>query len=108
MRLRIEYADHNESFARCLPREGVVESTPSCSDSAHKWLLLRLDVTLNYEGSLYSHFLLASRWQGRDIGGTEPTSVFVLLVPEGQAVSNGFSYKQYLHVAWGMAYIAST
>jgi hypothetical protein len=108
MRLRVEYADHNEAFASLLPVEGLVEATPQCRDSSHKWHLLRLDSSLEYEGRQYSHLLLASRWSGKDIGGPTPPSVFILLVPEGETVANGFSHKQYHHVAWGMAHVSSS
>lgn len=104
MRLHIEYFDQNETFAGLLPREGVVEGTPSSADSSHIWHLLRLDNPVLYEGAEYSHFLLASRWEGHHIGELEPTSVFILLVPSSfEQVADGFSHKQFLHVAWGMA-----
>jgi hypothetical protein len=104
MRLHIEYFDQNENFAGLLPREGIVEGTPSCVDSSHIWHLLRLDNPVFYESTEYSHFLLASRWEGHHIGEPEPTSVFILLVPSSfEQVADGFSHKQFLHVAWGMA-----
>lgn len=102
VRLRIEYYDQNEPFGQLLPRTGVVEATPKCADSRHVWHLLRLDEPLWYEGREYSHFLLASRWAGSRIGGPEKTSVFILLVPSGSTVVDGFSHKTFLHVAWGM------
>lgn len=108
MRLRIEYFDQNETFAPLLPREGLVESVPECSDSTHKWHLLRLDAPVVYEGTEYSHFLVASRWRGHEIGGDKPPSVFILLVPAGHGVSAGFSHKQYSHVAWGVAHVLRT
>lgn len=107
MKLRIEYGDHNEAFAPLLPREGFVESAPQCTDSTLAWHLLRLDDPLVYEGTEYSHFLVASRWQERAIGGSVPTSVFILLVPSRAVVGDGFSYKGFLHAAWGMAHLVS-
>ena len=104
MRLRIEYYDHNEAFAQLLPREGTVEDIPEASDSRHRWHLLRLDSPINYDGMHYTHFLVASRWHGKAIGDQEPTSVFVLLVPADSKPRAGFSYKQFMHVAWGMAH----
>jgi len=108
MRLRIEYFDQNESFAALLPREGVVVSNPRCADSPLAWHLLRLDVPLSYDGAEYSHFLIASRWEGQPIGEDTATSVLILLVPSvAAAVSDGFSRKQFAHVAWGMAHIVA-
>ena len=108
MRFCIEYFDHNESFAKLLPRSGVVQTTPTCADSSHVWHLLQLDEPVLYEGTEYSHFLLASRWEEQSIGDAEPTSVFILLVPSHSTVADGFSHKQFLHVAWGMANIERT
>ena len=108
MRLCIEYYDQNESFAKVLPREGVVQATPTCSDSSHNWYLLRLDDPLMFEGAEYSHFLVASRWQGDSVGGWLPTSVFILLVPTHSTVADGFSHKQFFHVAWGMSSVVRT
>lgn len=107
MRLRIEYYDQNERFAPLLPRDGIVVSEPACADSSLAWHLLRLDVPISYEGVEYSHFLVASRWQEQPIGAAAPTSVFILLVSSANAVSDGFSHKQFPHVAWGMARVVS-
>lgn len=105
MRLRIEYFDHNEDFAALLPREGRVIASPACADSTLVWLLLRLDRPLVYGGIEYSDFLLASRWPEHAVGGSKATSVFILLVPaQATPVEAGFSHKQFLHVAWGMAH----
>jgi len=104
MRLRIEYFDQNESFAAQLPREGVVVAQPRSGDSELSWHLLHLDTPVTYEHAVYTHVLLASRWASHPLGGSEPTSVFILLVPQSQAmVADGFSHKRYLHVAWGMS-----
>ena len=107
MKLRIEYFDHNESFSALLPREGCVVSTPECADSKLVWHLLLLDEPLSYEGAEYSHFLVASRWQGQAIGGSAGTSVFILLVPSNAVVADGFSHKSFLHIAWGMAHMVA-
>jgi hypothetical protein len=108
MKLRIEYFDQNEDFALFLPREGLVVSKPKCTDSALTWYLLRLDAPLHYGGAEHSHFLVASRWQGQPIKEGEPTSVFILLVPSTNAtVADGFSYKHFVHVAWGMAHVVA-
>lgn len=93
-----------------LPREGVVVSKPRCADSRLAWYLVRLDVPLTYDGAECSHFLVASRWQGQPIGEGAATSVFILLVPSAAAasVSDGFSHKDFVHVAWGMSHLVGT
>ena len=104
MRLRVEYFDQNESFAAQLPREGVVVAQPKSGDSDLSWYLVRLDAPVTYEHAVYTHVLLASRWDGHPLVGPEPTSVFILLVPPPHtSVVDGFSHKRYLHVAWGMS-----
>ncbi len=103
MRLRIEYFDGNDVFAALLPREGMVVATPQCADSELAWHLVRLDAPLTYEGTEYSRLLVASRWRGHAIRADAATSVFILVVPSTAVVADGFSYKSFRHVAWGMA-----
>lgn len=107
MKLRIEYFDHNEAFSPLLPRDGLVVSTPKCADDELVWHLLRLDDPVPYEGTEYSHLLVASRWREQPIGGSSPTSVFILLVPPSAIVTDGFSRESFRHVAWGMAHVVS-
>jgi hypothetical protein len=106
MRLRIEYADHNESFAAQLPRVGTVVARPKACDSAHQWHLVRLDSPVIYNGEIHSHVLIASRWEGYLVGSGEPTGVFILVVPPAVQVADGFSHREFPHVAWGMAHAA--
>jgi hypothetical protein len=102
LRLRIEYFDQNESFAASLPREGIVEDELQFTDSRGPWFLVKLDEPLSYQGSRYSNLLLMSRWDGMPIGAKEPTSAFVLLVPQGVVPSPSHSFKEFPHVAWAM------
>lgn len=100
-RLRLDYFDQNEDFARCLPCEGTIEREPACADSRKAWVLVRLDEPLLYEGARYGHVLLTARHDGGSV--EEGEHVYVLLVPLGApAVPDGFSYRDYLHVAWGV------
>ena len=108
MRLRLEYFDQNDGFAAVLPAEGVVERRLKAADESD-WVLFRLDRPVEYEGRAYRRFLLKSRWAGYAIGGAEPASVFILLVPDAAQVSPGlihpgFDVKQFEHVAWGMVH----
>ena len=100
MRLRVEYFDQNESLAASLPREGRVERELQFTDSRGPWFLVKLDAPLSYQGSPYSRLLLMSRWDGVPVGGNEPTSAFVLLVPQGVVPSPSHSFKGFPHVAW--------
>lgn len=105
MRLHIEYLDQNESFAAQLPRDGVVVAQPRSIDSQLLWYLVQLDASVIYENVKHTQLLIASRWQDGSIDGVEPTSVFILLVPPNASVPEGFSYKHYSHVAWGMSHV---
>lgn len=107
MRVRIEYFDQNETFSGELPRVGSVVATPRASDSSLDWYLVLLDAPVVWEGTEHTFVLIASRWKGHSIVGAEATSVFILLVPPRHAVADGFSYKQYTHVAWGMCHVAA-
>lgn len=104
MRLRITYFDQNESFADQLPREGVVVARPRAGDSPHDWYLLRLDDPVVHRNERYGYVLVASRWAGYPVDGSEPTLVFVLLVPGSEpVVRDGFAREQFELVVWGMS-----
>ena len=107
MRVRIEYFDQNETFSGQLPREGSVVGTPRASDSSLDWYVVLLDTPVVWEGTEYTFVLIASRWRGDSIVAAEPTSVFILLVPPRHTVADGFSYKQYKHIAWGMCHVVA-
>jgi len=82
MRLRITYHDHNEHFARHLPRAGRVAARLSATDGVDDWFLLKLDV-----------------------GDRTPTSVFILIVSEASVPRRSpISVQDYDHVAWGMCH----
>ena|SRR5579871_876012 len=101
MRLLLEYGDHNMYFSAVLPRAGTVERNIKSSDGG-EWALFRPDAPVDYEGNVYHRFLLKSRWIGRSIGESKPTSVFILLVRDSQNVNDGFEIAEFHHVAWGM------
>jgi hypothetical protein len=100
MRLRLEYYDQNESFAKVLPLLGTVARRLR-SKNGGEWVLFRLDAPAIYEGTPYEYFLLGSRWQGMGIGSEKPTSVFILLVADQGVAQDGFDVHSFPHVAWG-------
>ena len=97
MRLRLEYFDHNEEFARLLPRDGMIERFVSSADD-NPWALFRVDTPVEYDGRSYDYFLLRSRLVGHEIGDAEPTSVFILLVDDVQRALDGFNVGDFEHV----------
>jgi hypothetical protein len=115
MRVRIEYADQNDSFAKVLPRSGVVVSTLRETTTGRPWKLVRLDepfewqhkVAEFFQFSLLSidHLLVAPRWVGVDIGGPEPAPVFICLVERGcPPTGENLDIKKYARIAWGMCH----
>ena len=102
--LNISYFDQNEDFSSCLPIDcwGSVERQMKFSDSEGPWYLVALNKPVSYEGTSYTRFLLMSRWADYPIGGNDPTSVFILLVPPTAEPASSDSLKQFVHVAWGM------
>ena len=113
MRLRVEYFDQNEEFARCLPRLGTVSLEFRDSKGAGPWYLFTLEEPFEHqlksgEPSSYNlvkidAFLIRSRWDGRDVGDAEGVSVFLLLVEEGQhPIGPTINLDEFVHIAWGM------
>ena len=113
--ITVGYVDQNESFKHLLPRAGCVVREVSLEDWGADWYLLELDGPFDYQHKIaesdvfrevrISHLLIKSRWEGFEIGGGEPTSVFVLLVPDLDALEKGYiSSKDFIHVCWGMAH----
>jgi hypothetical protein len=113
MRLRVEYFDQNEEFAPYLPRVGVVSRVFKDSSGVGEWLLLDLEEPLEYQlkvGEPFQFrlarvdaFLIRSRWQDKEVGDSDGTSVFILLVEEGRHPVNGeINPESYVRIAWGM------
>ena len=113
--LTVEYFDQNESFKPLLPRSGRLVREVSLEDWGAGWYLLELNEPFDYQHKVaepfvfrqlrITHFLIKSRWEGFDIGGSEPTSIFVLVVPEITVLERGnISGKDFIHVCWGMVY----
>ncbi len=100
-RLRLSYGDHNDEFARELPKDGEIMRTVTSSDGK-QWVLLKLDAPVTWRRETYRCLLLRSRWRGYPIGGKEPASVFILLVPAESCVTERFRLSAFEHVAWGM------
>lgn len=110
-RVRVEYFDQNESFARLLPRSGTIVNRCTDVHGNRDWWMVELDEPVEYQlkvGELYQyklvnigHFLIRSRVVGKRVGSKEPVSVFILAVENGPTVPEPFDPKSYPHVAWG-------
>jgi hypothetical protein len=64
------------------------------------WFLVALDEPVSWEAVTYQRLLLMSRWAGCPIGGKEPTSAFLLLVPSAVEPNPSSSYKDLVCMAW--------
>ena len=113
--ITVEYFDQNESFKHLLPCSGRIVREVSLEGWGAGWYLLELDEPFDYQhkvaepnvfrGMRIFHLLIKSRWEGFEISGDEPTSVFVLLVPDLDALEKGhISSKDFIHVCWGMVH----
>ena len=104
MRLRLDYYDHNETFAKVLPVDGTIARRLQTKGGS-QWVLFQLDAPATYEGVSYQYFLLRSRWRNMGIEGREPTSVFILIVRDEHDAQDGFDVHSFPHVAWGMTQV---
>ena len=112
MRLRVSYADQNESFAQHLPRTGTVQREMRDSEGGDPWLLLVLDQPFDLQVKIgepfqfrLAHidaFLVRSRWQGYDVGDRDDVSVHILVVERGKhPAGTEFDVHNFMHIAWG-------
>lgn len=110
-RVRLDYHDHGESFARHLPVEGTVSRRCTASTGPDDWYLVELDEPIDFQHPTGPHYrferlvvprvLIRSRFAGEPLGPDSEPSVFLLLVGEGQEVPEGpLEIDAYVHVCW--------
>ena len=113
MYVRLEYFDQNEQLASLFPLQGRVKRRLSDTSGSKNWFLVDLDSWIEFQTKVADPFqyrlikarqlLIRSRWENLEIGESEPTSVFILVVENGQApVSDPFVIEDHMHLAWGM------
>jgi hypothetical protein len=104
MRIRISYADQNESMRPFFPVSGIVGETElHAATGEHDWRIVDLDQTLRTPAGEFGKLLIAPRW--KDHSATDPeTSVFVLGVPmHSREPGEGFDVGAYPWLVWGIA-----
>jgi hypothetical protein len=102
LRCSVGYSDQNESFAPFLPRSGVVSRQIELTDSTLPWFVFTLEEPFEYEGQRIDYFVIAARWIGHPISGSDFTSLFVLLDPQNHAEARcDVSTRDFLHICWG-------
>jgi hypothetical protein len=107
VRVRVSAFD-NMSVAATAPSGGLVGDVLrklALRDWGDDWLLVKLDKPLEYGGRTHDQIFIRSRWEGRHIGGTVPTSVFVLTwaADAAASVDGELTSRDFDHVSWAMA-----
>ena len=103
-RLRIEYFDQNEALAEILPKSGTV-SRRFETEAVNNWYLLELDDPFEYGIIRHDRILIRSRWEGHEVGDHEPTSVFIVLIPDPSLLEKDpIDIDDFELVAWGMSH----
>jgi hypothetical protein len=103
-RIWLDYFDQNTKFEQAYtPQACEVLRRMMSVDGADDWYLVKLNKAFTYEGFEYANLLIRSRWAGCKIGGKQETSVFILLAPDADRLSNPFELDTSLYLAWGMA-----
>ncbi len=98
----LEYFDQNSAFEKAFaPQYVTIVKRFADTDGNNDWFLVLLERPFEYEGSVYDHLLIRSRWVGSLVGSKEPTAVFIVLVPESNKLINPFKLDRSLYIAWG-------
>jgi len=115
-RVRLEYDDQNESFARHLPIEGTISLRCTESTGPNDWLLVELDELIDCEHEvgpssqvqrlIIPRVLIRSRWADMPIAPGASPSVFLLLVRQFQEVSeSGLIVDDFIHACWARCHV---
>jgi len=115
-KIKIEYYDQNEDFAKYLPKTGVIAKQLIDEYGNNNWFLVKIDEPFEYqlkvsENHQYKlieckNMLIRSRIKNEDIDLPKGTSVFIMLIPDESKLSNNpIITKDFIHIAWGSAKI---
>lgn len=99
-------------FIEQLPLAGIVEREITATDG-NRWTLLKLDRPFDYQvqnqetkiffGFEVKRILIRSRWAGYDVGGSMPTSVFVLIAGDDRLFDEEkMDPKSFYFEAWAV------
>jgi hypothetical protein len=107
MLIRVRYFDQNETFAKSIPKHGLIGRVArqlSLRDWGDDWLVLTLTSPFDYEGHSYQQIVVKSRWKDHHLGGASETSVFILLCSDPNVLCKSVPESaDFNFVAWGMA-----
>ena len=112
LKIRIDYDDQNESFAKFLPRNSQIIQQLTDEYGNNDWFLVKLDEPFEYQLKIGDNFqfrlincdkfLIRSRWKNQRVDSEEGTSVFIMLIPDELKLLNiPIRMDDYVHIAWG-------
>jgi hypothetical protein len=116
-RIRLEYDDQNESFARYLPVEGTISRRCIAAAGPEDWFVVELDEPIDYQGEVgpelqrivVPRVLIRSRWPSVPIGRGASPSVFLLLARQSQELAEqGLIIDDFIHVCWARCRVLPT
>ena len=114
LKIKIDYYDQNEDFAKFLPRSGQIMQQLTDEYGNNDWFLVELDEAFDYQlktGENFQFklincdkFLIRSRWRDQQINSKDGTSIFIMLIPDEKKLANvPIRISDYVHIAWGYA-----
>ena len=112
-RLRLTEDEGRRLFCEQLPLSGTVIREYNNIGLENRWLLLRLDRGFDYQvedkiekkfrGFPVAMIAIRSRWAGHDIGGSQSTSVFVLIADSEEKFNTDIiDPKDFYFESWAM------
>ena len=113
IRIRLTEDEGRQFFRDQLPLTGTVERVFPLGKEDGPWCVLALDRPFNYQvqdketkafrGFDVRKIAIRSRWAGRDIGGVEKTSVFVMIAEDERVFeAEKFDHARCHFDAWAM------
>jgi len=99
-----------------LPLSGTITRQIRAHDNVNNWFVLTADKPFEFQERIppgpYTfrrfecpNILIRSRWVGCEVGDKEPTSVFILIVPDQSLLEHEpIDPKDFIFDAWGMCY----
>ncbi len=93
-RIWLDYFDQNIKFDEAFtPQSCKILRRFVGTNGENDWYLVELGVPVKYEGAMYHHLMIRSRWVGCKVGDRQPTAVFIVLVPDVNKLTDPFKIK---------------
>jgi hypothetical protein len=100
----LEYFDQNTTFEQAFTSQycKVLQRYMGIAGE-EDWYLIELEIPFGYKGTDYEHLMIRSRWVDCPIGSREATAVFIVLVPDPDAITHPFEMDRARYIAWGFS-----